>query len=64
MSSASPAAIQCTFDNWYCMKFKSATVLIILVALLSIAVSGCSSWGVALDTSANYEDYNVGFDDQ
>jgi len=46
------------------MKFKSATVLIILVALLSIAVSGCSSWGVALDTSANYEDYNVGFDYQ
>ena len=39
------------------MKFKSATVLIILVA--SIVASGCSSLGVALDTNSVEEKYSV-----
>jgi len=41
------------------MKFKSVAVLIILVALLSIATSGCSSLGIALDTNSVEEKYSV-----
>ena len=41
------------------MKFKSATILIALVALLSVAASGCSSLGVALDTNSVEEKYSV-----
>ncbi len=37
----------------------SVTVLITLVALLSIAASGCSSLGIALDTNSVEEKYSV-----
>jgi hypothetical protein len=30
-SNASPAAIQCTFHNWYCMKFKSLLLFLLLL---------------------------------
>ena len=39
------------------MKLSSAAIIIIVVALLWIAVSGCSSLGVALDTSYVGESY-------
>ena len=41
------------------MKLRSTAIIIIVVALLWIAASGCSSLGVALDTSYVGETYSV-----